>query len=97
MYSQKETDILNYAEMNKNKWKNMGIEYCTVEDERYPNTLKKITDRPVLLHLEAIFIIRIRLLRHTKNRAIENMSPNSSDIAENIKSFSATGILSGIP
>ena len=36
MYSQKETDILNYAEMNKNKWKNMGIEYCTVEDERYP-------------------------------------------------------------
>ena len=50
MYSQKETDILNYAEMNKNKWKNMGIEYCTVEDERYPNTLKKITDRPVLLY-----------------------------------------------
>ena len=30
MYSQKETDILNYAEMNKNKWKNMGIEYCAV-------------------------------------------------------------------
>ena len=29
IYSQKETDILNYAEMNKNKWKNMGIEYCT--------------------------------------------------------------------
>ena len=50
MYFQKETDILNYAEMNKNKWKNMGIEYCTVEDERYPNTLKKITDRPVLLY-----------------------------------------------
>ena len=50
MYSQKETDILNYAEMNKNKWKNMGIEYCTVEDEWYPNTLKKITDRPVLLY-----------------------------------------------
>ena len=46
----------------------MGIEYCTVEDERYPNTLKKITDRPVLLYYRGnIEIINERAFEYCKS------------------------------
>lgn len=82
IYSQKETDILNYAEMNKNKWKNMGIEYCTVEDARYPNALKKITDRPVLLYYKG----NIDIINEYHNIAVigsRNCSPEGRKLSYN--------------
>ncbi len=65
-YSKKDIEKLNAAERTKEQSESLGISYCTIEDKNYPNALKKISDRPVVLYYRG----EIGILNTYKNIAV---------------------------
>ncbi|MBD5523477.1 MAG: DNA-processing protein DprA [Lachnospiraceae bacterium] len=65
-YSFKEIQKLNIAEKTKEQSANLGISYCTIEDKSYPNALKEIPGRPVVLYYRG----EIGILNTYKNIAV---------------------------
>lgn len=49
-FSPKETERINIAMQNRDKFAARGISFCTVQDDIYPAELRSLTDRPVLLY-----------------------------------------------
>lgn len=79
-YSSNEIEKLNIAEKTKDQSANWGISYCTVEDKRYPNALKDIPGRPVVLYYRG----EIGILNTHKSIAVigsRNCSPKGKELA----------------
>lgn len=65
-YSTKDIEKLNIAEKVKEQSASLGISYCTIEDKCYPNALKELSDRPVVLYYKG----EIGILNAYKNIAV---------------------------
>lgn len=79
-YSFKEIEKLNIAEKTKEQSANLGISYCTIEDKSYPNALKEIPGRPVVLYYRG----EIGILNTYKNIAVigsRNCSSKGRELA----------------
>ncbi len=79
-YSKKDIEKLNTAERIKERSESLGISYCTIEDSAYPNTLKELSDRPVVLYYKG----EIGILNNHKNIAVigsRNCSPKGKELA----------------
>lgn len=80
IYSQKDIDKLNVAEMNKKMNETLGIYYCTFDDNNYPASLLELKDRPPLIYYKG----NIELLNNNDNIAVigsRNCSQNGLKIA----------------
>lgn len=80
VYSKKDIEQLNIAEKTKEQSERLGIFYCTIEDKNYPNALKEIPNRPVVLYYRG----EIEILNTHKNIAVvgsRNCSPKGKELA----------------
>ena len=66
VYSKKDEEKLNIAQKTKEQSKRLGISYCTIEDKNYPNALKGLSDKPVVLYYKG----EIGILNANKNIAV---------------------------
>lgn len=66
IYSKKDIEKLNVAEKTKEQSESLGISYCTIEDRDYPNALKSLPDRPIVLYYRG----EIGILNAYKNIAV---------------------------
>lgn len=80
IYSKKDIEKLNVAEKTKEQSESLGISYCTIEDKNYPNALKELPDRPVVLYYRG----EIGILNTYKNIAVigsRKCSPKGKELA----------------
>lgn len=80
VYSKKDIQKLENAAKTKEQSERLGIYYCTVEDPNYPNALKEISDRPVVLYYKG----EIEILNTYKSIAVvgsRNCSFNGRELA----------------
>lgn len=80
LYSKKDMEKLNIAREIKEKSESLGISCCTIEDKNYPNALKELSDRPVVLYYRG----KMEILNAYKNIAVigsRNCSPKGKELA----------------
>lgn len=80
IYSKKDMEKLDIAKKRKEQSESLGITYCTIEDKNYPNALKELSDRPVVLYYRG----EIGILNTYKNIAVigsRNCSSKGKELA----------------